>query len=190
MRIAEMILYFFYKNMLFTLPQIFFGIQCAFSGQTLYEDYYVTSFNLVFTSLPLVAKAILEQDINYKRVRKSTVFEPPGIQIEEDGGIKDYFPTLYRENKENLIFTIKSFSVWILEGVIVSALIYLFGLYILTDAVINKEGLTGGIWYFSIALYTTVIVVSLVLYKVSLTCCRSSMSSSRCTREPGQLSSV
>lgn len=35
-RIAEMILYFFYKNMLFTFPQFIFAFYCGYSGQTLF----------------------------------------------------------------------------------------------------------------------------------------------------------
>ena len=64
-RIAEMILYFFYKNMLFTFPQLIFAFYCGYSGQTLFEDMYVSLFNLIFTSIPLIVRAIFEQDINY-----------------------------------------------------------------------------------------------------------------------------
>ena len=64
-RVSEMILYFFYKNMLFTIPQFLFAFYCGFSGQTIFEDWYVAFYNLFFTSLPLVVRAIFEQDINY-----------------------------------------------------------------------------------------------------------------------------
>lgn len=36
----------------------------GYSGQTVYDDYYITCYNMVFTALPLAAKAIWEQDIN------------------------------------------------------------------------------------------------------------------------------
>lgn len=64
-RIAEMILYFFYKNMLFTIPQFIFAFYCGYSGQTIFDDVYITMYNLVFTSLPLVIRAVLEQDVYY-----------------------------------------------------------------------------------------------------------------------------
>jgi len=64
-RIAEMILYFFYKNMLFTIPQFIFAFYCGFSSQTIFDDYYIALFNLIFTSLPLVIRAVFEQDVNY-----------------------------------------------------------------------------------------------------------------------------
>ncbi len=60
-----MILYFFYKNMLFTLPQFIAAFFNGFSGQTLFDDIYITLYNLVFTAAPLLIRAIFEQDVNY-----------------------------------------------------------------------------------------------------------------------------
>ena len=59
-RISEMILYFFYKNMIFTIPQLFYIFLNAYSGITLFDDWYMTFYNLFFTSIPLVIKAILD----------------------------------------------------------------------------------------------------------------------------------
>jgi magnesium-transporting ATPase (P-type) len=39
-RIAEMILYFFYKNIIFTVPQFFFAFFCFYSGQSIFDDLY------------------------------------------------------------------------------------------------------------------------------------------------------
>ena len=68
-----MILYFFYKNMLFTIPQFIFAFYCGFSAQTIFDDIYISLYNLVFTSLPLVIRAIFEQDVYYIRpvIKKS-----------------------------------------------------------------------------------------------------------------------
>lgn len=60
-----MILYFFYKNMLFTIPQFIAAYYCAYSGQTVFDDVYVTLYNLIFTALPLIVRAVMEQDVNY-----------------------------------------------------------------------------------------------------------------------------
>ena len=66
-RISEMVLYFFYKNMLFTIPQFIFAFYCGFSGQTIFDGIYITLYNLIFTSIPLVVRAVLEQDVYYVR---------------------------------------------------------------------------------------------------------------------------
>lgn len=60
-----MILYFFYKNMLFTLPQFFIAFFNGYSAQTIFDDWYVSFYNVAFTSIPLVFRAIFEQDVNY-----------------------------------------------------------------------------------------------------------------------------
>jgi P-type E1-E2 ATPase len=71
-RISEMILYFFYKNMLFTLPQFIAAFFNGFSGQTLFDDIYITLYNLVFTAAPLLIRAIFEQDVNYVYKREES----------------------------------------------------------------------------------------------------------------------
>jgi magnesium-transporting ATPase (P-type) len=70
MRIAEMILYFFYKNMLFTIPQFVFAFFCGYSGQTIFDDIYISLYNLIFTAFPLIIRAVFEQDVNYIRPAK------------------------------------------------------------------------------------------------------------------------
>jgi phospholipid-transporting ATPase len=52
-RISEMILYFFYKNMIFTIPQFYFAFIDAFSARAVFDDFYITFYNLVFTAFPL-----------------------------------------------------------------------------------------------------------------------------------------
>lgn len=50
--------------MVFTLPQFMYAYINGYSGQTIYDDYYITCYNMVFTALPLAAKAIYDQDVN------------------------------------------------------------------------------------------------------------------------------
>jgi magnesium-transporting ATPase (P-type) len=84
-RIAEMILYFFYKNMVFTIPQFYFAFYCGFSGQSFFDDTYISLYNIVFTAVPLVCRAILEQDVYYiykedgKEARKNLSELPKGF---------------------------------------------------------------------------------------------------------------
>jgi hypothetical protein len=37
----------------------------AYSGQPIYDDYYIALYNVVFTALPLIVRALFEQDVNY-----------------------------------------------------------------------------------------------------------------------------
>lgn len=62
LRNTELVLYFFYKNLVFTLIQAWFAVQSGYSGQTIYDDWNISLFNMIFTSLPLLAKALFDQD--------------------------------------------------------------------------------------------------------------------------------
>jgi phospholipid-transporting ATPase len=65
MRISEMILYFAYKSIVFTVPRFLFSFMNSYSGQPIYDDFYQALYNVVFTALPLLVRALFEQDINY-----------------------------------------------------------------------------------------------------------------------------
>lgn len=46
---------FFYKNLIFGISIFAYNAFCAFSGQYIYEDTYMTLYNVIFTSvLPLI----------------------------------------------------------------------------------------------------------------------------------------
>lgn len=72
-----MILYFFYKNMVFTIPQFYFAFFCSFSGQSFFNDTYISLYNIVFTSIPLIIRAILEQDVYYIYRSDGTKYSRP-----------------------------------------------------------------------------------------------------------------
>lgn len=46
-----------------TLTQFWFNCFACFSGQKLYDDWYQTLFNMVFTSLPVIVIGLLDQDV-------------------------------------------------------------------------------------------------------------------------------
>ena len=60
LRNAEMILYFFYKNLVLTFPHFMFAFFNGFTGQTIFDDYYITFYNMIYTAWPLVIRAITE----------------------------------------------------------------------------------------------------------------------------------
>lgn len=62
-----MVLYYLYKNMAFTLPQYYFSFVNGFSGQTLFHDWNITLFNSVFTTMPLMTKALFDFDVDEAR---------------------------------------------------------------------------------------------------------------------------
>ncbi|CAN6463069.1 unnamed protein product [Victoria cruziana] len=62
-RIAQMICYFFYKNIAFGLTIFYFEAFTGFSGQSVYDDWYMLLFNVILTSLPVISLGVFEQDV-------------------------------------------------------------------------------------------------------------------------------
>lgn len=41
----------------------YYEFYTSFSGQVLYDDWYMTAFNVLLTSLPVISLGVLEQDV-------------------------------------------------------------------------------------------------------------------------------
>jgi phospholipid-transporting ATPase len=156
MRISEMILYFFYKNMVFTIPQFYYAFFCAFSGRAIYDDFYISLYNIIFTSIPLAARAITDQDVNYKR----RVQNGGEVKIEERPYIKKYFPRLYYVGQQNKLFSIPLYLRSVAQGMVQAVIILLVCHFALYDEIIASDGKNSDFWFFSITFYTSVIFVS------------------------------
>ncbi|KAF4695891.1 hypothetical protein FOZ60_003058 [Perkinsus olseni] len=57
-----LVLYFFFKNMVVTVPQWLYGMSNGYSGATLYDEYYLTFFNLIFTSIAPFLLGVFDRD--------------------------------------------------------------------------------------------------------------------------------
>eukprot|EP01133_Synstelium_polycarpum_P010882 gene10882-12678_t len=53
-RLCLLICYFFFKNLMASLLQLWFNTQNQFSGQTYYDAASILGYNLIFTSLPII----------------------------------------------------------------------------------------------------------------------------------------
>lgn len=159
LRISEMIIYFFYKNMVFTLQQFFFAFIAAFGAQTVYDDWYITFYNLVFTSIPLLIRAGFDQDVYYKKVVVEKDAMVKKIHIENRDTLKKYYPLLYYMGQENLIFNVKNFWKTVAKGALHGVIIFLMTFFVMRLSVLNSDGYNSDMWYFSITLYTSIILV-------------------------------
>ncbi|QHO16953.1 hypothetical protein HN873_033530 [Arachis hypogaea] len=86
-RISSMICYFFYKNIAFGLTLFFYEIYASFSGEAAYNDWFLSLYNVFFTSLPVIALGVFDQDVSAKLCLK--------------------FPLLYQEGVQNVLFSWK-----------------------------------------------------------------------------------
>lgn len=51
----------FYKNALLVLPQFFFAFVSLSSGQNFYYELLYQSFNVLYTSMPIIVLGVLDQ---------------------------------------------------------------------------------------------------------------------------------
>lgn len=153
LRNSELILYFFYKNLVLTFPHLYFSFLNGFSAQLAYDEWYIQAYNLFFTSWPLVIKATFEQDVNY--------------QMEGDK-IKKLYPKLYYIGSKNTIFNWSSYLSINLLGLCHSLIVFLVPWYVFQESkVMNQEGVNSDFWGISFLSFTclyTVVTVKLIVW--------------------------
>ena len=142
-RNAECVKYFFYKNFCFTLLQFIFGFYCNFTGQTIIDDLFISSYNLLFTSLPLGARALLDHDVK----------PSDGIIVNQ------MLPFLYAENRDNPLFTIPKFFLTLFRAIIHCCINFFFITYLYDGDSINYNGKMAGLWFISVNLFTSILIV-------------------------------
>ena len=142
-RNSQCILYFFYKNFVFTLIQFIYGFYTNFSGQTIIDDWYISFYNLIFTALPLGARALLDIDLR-----------------PEDGTIvKNLMPFLYGELKKYPLFNKQIFSLYLLKGTVHCLINFFITIYSTEAYPMDKEGSMDCLWFTSVDLYSNIIVI-------------------------------
>ncbi|XP_076983961.1 putative phospholipid-transporting ATPase IM isoform X2 [Tamandua tetradactyla] len=99
-RMCKFLCYFFYKNFAFTLVHFWFGFFCGFSAQTVYDQWFITLFNIVYTSLPVLAMGVFDQDVS----------EQNSLDC----------PQLYEPGQLNLLFNKRKFFICVAHGIYTS----------------------------------------------------------------------
>ncbi|KAI2664891.1 Phospholipid-transporting ATPase ID [Labeo rohita] len=64
LRMCKFLRYFFYKNFTFTFVHFWYAFFCGFSAQTVYDEGFITLYNLVYTALPVLGMSLFDQDVN------------------------------------------------------------------------------------------------------------------------------
>ncbi|KAL4376317.1 hypothetical protein GQ457_02G020290 [Hibiscus cannabinus] len=135
-RISMMICYFFYKNITFGFTLFWFEAYTSFSGQPAYNDWYLSSYNVFFTSLPVIALGVFDQDVSARLCLKH--------------------PLLYQEGVRNLLFNWVLILGWMFNGLLSSIIIY----FITTNSTVGAFRKDGPVVDYSIlgmTMYTCVV---------------------------------
>jgi len=140
-RISKLILYFFYKNIIFTISQFFFTPFSLSSGQTIIDDWYITCYNLIFTAMPLCVTALTDYDVK----------EEDGIEVLENLAL------LYKESRdEKKVFSPIDFIIVVIKGMIISFIMFLF---CIQNISLNNKGNISDLWYLSLLYYLSILLV-------------------------------
>lgn len=73
--LLRQICYFFYKNIAFGFTLFLYEACTSFSGQPEYNDWFMSLYNVFFSSLPVVALGVFDQDVSARYCLKvSSIF--------------------------------------------------------------------------------------------------------------------
>ncbi|VFQ69749.1 unnamed protein product [Cuscuta campestris] len=136
-RIAQMICYFFYKNIAFGLTLFYYEAFTGFSGQSVYDDLYMLLFNVVLTSLPVISLGVFEQDV------------PSEVCLQ--------FPALYQQGPKNLFFDWNKICGWMGNGFYASVVIFFLNLIIFYDQAFRSGGQTADLTAVGTVMFTCVV---------------------------------
>ncbi|KAL8533454.1 hypothetical protein ACS0TY_009732 [Phlomoides rotata] len=137
-RISTMICYFFYKNLTFGITVFLYEAYTSFSGQPAYNDWFLSLYNVFFTSLPVVALGVFDQDVSARFCLK--------------------FPLLYQEGIQNILFSWRRIIGWMLNGVCSAVIIFFFTIKALSPG-FNKDGKTADYQIVGATMYTCIVWV-------------------------------
>ncbi|KAL6520255.1 putative phospholipid-transporting ATPase 8 [Orobanche minor] len=136
-RISMMICYFFYKNIAFGFTLFWFEAHASFSGQPAYNDWYMSTYNVFFTSLPVIALGVFDQDVSARLCLK--------------------YPMLYQEGVRNILFSWPRVLGWILNGMISSMIIFFFTANSVLHQAFRKDGRVVDYEVLGVMMYTCVV---------------------------------
>ncbi|XP_064615667.1 phospholipid-transporting ATPase IF-like [Liolophura sinensis] len=109
-RIANLVQYFFYKNVAFITAQVYYAFFSAFSEQSIFDSFVLMFYNLTYTSLPILIYGIFEQHISSETLLRK--------------------PELYKKIARNEILSAWNFTVWNLIG-LWHSIVFFFGVFLL-----------------------------------------------------------
>ncbi|KAJ9049422.1 aminophospholipid translocase [Entomophthora muscae] len=145
-RLSRMILFSFYKNICLNMTQFWFTFSNGFSGQTVYESWTNTFYNVVFTVMPPLMIGIFDQHLSARML--------------------DRYPEMYKIGQKKLIFNVKTFWGSTSNAIAHSLLLYLLITTSFGSGMLMNDGKVGGYEFMSVSIYASVLIT--VLCKAAL----------------------
>jgi magnesium-transporting ATPase (P-type) len=148
-RLAMLILYMFYKNVVIVMPQYYANMTSNFSGQKLYHDAFYQTYNVFFTSLPIMVFGLFDKDLDREHSFK--------------------FPQAYVLGQRRFHLSVRIFLEWCVNGAWHSVVIFVFAYFSFSNGNLpTTDGKASDLWLFgSLVFLLIVIVVNLKILLMS-----------------------
>ncbi|CDZ96254.1 phospholipid-translocating atpase [Phaffia rhodozyma] len=137
-RNSNMILNFFFKNIVGVAVLFFFQIYCTWSTTYAYDYVYLLLWNVVWTIAPVIGIGLFDRDLN--------------------DDILVALPELYRQGREGRYFGFSRYIYFVFEGVLQSAIVFFFINYTYDVTTARSDGFDVFLYEFS-----TVMVIGAVM---------------------------
>lgn len=151
LRMCKLILYSFYKNICLYVIELWFAIYSGWSGQILFERWTIGKshnfvnphlitfcvtglYNVVFTALPPLAVGLFDKACSADIMLKH--------------------PKLYKPSQSGQLFNVRVFWVWIINGIVHSALLFWVTMFMCKHDILWLNGKEGGYLAMGLFVYT------------------------------------
>ena len=130
----------FYKNILEVIPIYMYGFLSCFSGLVLYDTLLYSTFNLFYTSWPILIYATLDYEFDKKMLVRR--------------------PRLYYIGLDNVYFSKWVFWRWAFYALWQGTLIMCLAFYSLENDSPDSDGTQSGVWTSSNLIFAILVIVS------------------------------
>jgi len=138
-RMAKMVSFFFYKNILLGVTLFLYDSHTFFSGQQLYNDSHLSGYNIMFVAFPILVVGVWDQDVS---PRMAAVY-----------------PHLYQQGVRNEYFTVTARAAWMLNGMYQAVVIYFGVTWAFHLNADRPDGRLQEMWAQGTVMYTCMVLV-------------------------------
>jgi len=139
-RISILILYSFYKNIMFSMPGIWFSFYSGYSGTLFYDQFSGSMFNVVFCCFPVLFSAVFDRPYSKEIARLC--------------------PELYGNGPQNGSFNVRIFAFWAFQGVIHSVVVFWTAVQFMDSKSVGANGHIVGFWTASLTMFTSIVLIA------------------------------
>eukprot|EP00188_Purpureofilum_apyrenoidigerum_P002407 Plantae.Rhodophyta-Purpureofilum_apyrenoidigerum.ctg24899.p1 GENE.Plantae.Rhodophyta-Purpureofilum_apyrenoidigerum.ctg24899~~Plantae.Rhodophyta-Purpureofilum_apyrenoidigerum.ctg24899.p1 ORF type:complete len:617 (-),score=124.01 Plantae.Rhodophyta-Purpureofilum_apyrenoidigerum.ctg24899:233-1891(-) len=142
-RLSKVICYIVYKNILLVTNDFYFAFHNAFSGQPLADPWITAAYNVLVTSMPIVAIGAYDADVKAHYALQ--------------------FPEIYRRTQARTALRITVFIKWVVSGVWQGSIIFWITRAVLGNYLTGSDGRVDGLYTYGTIIFTQVVVIAHVV---------------------------